>query len=241
MTDYRDSFVNNEHVQQAAGNAVKDFASTPEGRQAMSSWTQAALRDEQARNAASNAAQTAWQDPNVRSSVLSAAGTAGAAAARGVQAVGVVIVDYVKDNHYSIKAFSFLGGLALIVIAIWDLVLGAITFIPSVIPNILEYSKSIYRLMFGVVICVVDGPAEKLPDTRAAVLRYFSFLGSNYSAAFFYLFIACFQWTTKGDTWLKVLYQIEAIYFLVLAVAHVVYQCFFSQPPPQQHSEGGHT
>merc|ERR1739848_177009 len=86
---------------------------------------------------------------------------------------------------------SFVGGAALGVVAAISLVFGTLGF--KWLTNPLVYIGNIYRLIFGVVICVLDGPTDSHPNMQRTILTYASFMQNNFSRSAFYLFIACME------------------------------------------------
>merc|ERR1739848_839929 len=112
---------------------------------------------------------------------------------------------------------SFVGGAALGVVAAISLVFGTLGF--KWLTNPLVYIGNIYRLIFGVVICVLDGPTDSHPNMQRTILTYASFMQNNFSRSAFYLFIACMEHPEKG-WW----HTAVAYYFLFIGAVH-----FFAQ------------
>eukprot|EP00927_Polykrikos_kofoidii_P056770 TRINITY_DN50850_c0_g1_i1.p1 TRINITY_DN50850_c0_g1~~TRINITY_DN50850_c0_g1_i1.p1 ORF type:complete len:232 (-),score=30.92 TRINITY_DN50850_c0_g1_i1:62-694(-) len=158
--------------------------------------------------------------------VRQAAGQAGRAITAGVNEVRF----YVTNNPTSLDVLSFVGGLALLIWSAVGCVLGAITFFADPVMYLLQW----YGLLFGLVICVIDGPGDKVPRLRAALLQHVSVLHNNVSRTLFYLFVACILWI-RGT----LVYQLISGYFVFVSVAHfiIIFQRFRAQPQAQDFHE----
>lgn len=122
---------------------------------------------------------------------------------------------YIEKNHYSIHVLSFCGGIALSVSSLAGLlnVFGALT-------GLLSYILHFYQFCFGLVICAIDGPVDKMPRVQAAVIQYAPLLHNNTGRSLFYLFIACLEGSQElGIHWLV------GWYFLGISVMHIALKC----------------
>jgi len=153
----------------------------------------------------------------VQEVATSAVQNAGRVLRRGASEIRV----YVQANPYSVTMLSFIGGCWLI----FSSMLTILNIFGALAP--LNYILQFYQVFFGLLIVVVDGPADKLPQVmRAKILSYASFLHNNISRVLFYLFIACQQGTQIG--WSNF---IAGWYFLGIAVGYGALQV---AAPPQQ-------
>ncbi|CAE8595204.1 unnamed protein product [Polarella glacialis] len=118
---------------------------------------------------------------------------------------------FVESNPYSVTALSFIGGLVLALVSFVNL----LNIFSIIAP--LKYILQIYQLLFGLIICLIDGPGNRLPTLRAKVIGYASFLHTNTSRALFYMFIACIEGEQAG-----IFRQLVAWYFAAIAVGHLV-------------------
>eukprot|EP00929_Paragymnodinium_shiwhaense_P086509 TRINITY_DN47012_c0_g1_i1.p1 TRINITY_DN47012_c0_g1~~TRINITY_DN47012_c0_g1_i1.p1 ORF type:complete len:258 (+),score=45.58 TRINITY_DN47012_c0_g1_i1:52-825(+) len=118
---------------------------------------------------------------------------------------------FVEKNHYSVHALSLLGGLTLAAVS----TLGLLNVFAS-ITGPLTYVLHFYQLLFASLICVVDGPGDKVPRLQALVVSYAPFLHTNVGRSLFYLFIACLE--GSQDSWI---HDLVGWYFGVIAVMHV--------------------
>mmetsp|Transcript_171513 Transcript_171513/g.544814 ORF Transcript_171513/g.544814 Transcript_171513/m.544814 type:complete len:295 (-) Transcript_171513:49-933(-) len=145
--------------------------------------------------------------------------TAGRAFRRGASEVRV----YVTANPYSITLMSFFGGCWLILAS-----LVTILDLGSLFTNTLAWILQGYQVFFGLIIIIIDGPADKLCIPlflREKMLSYVSFMHNNKSRFIFYLFIACQQgsqpnWPSKLTGW----------YFSAVAAGFALVQ--LTAPPP---------
>merc|ERR1711870_231917 len=118
---------------------------------------------------------------------------------------------YIEKNHYSVHVLSFLGGVALIVVSC----LGLLNiFAPLTGP--LSYLLHVYQFVFGVVLCTIDGPGDKYPRMKAAVVQYAPQLHNNSGRAVFYLFVSCLE--GSQDAYIHVL---VGWYFLGISVMFI--------------------
>mmetsp|Transcript_3144 Transcript_3144/g.8064 ORF Transcript_3144/g.8064 Transcript_3144/m.8064 type:complete len:231 (+) Transcript_3144:125-817(+) len=130
---------------------------------------------------------------------------------------------YVEKNHYSVHVLSLCGGAALASVSL----LGLLNiFAPLSGP--LSYFLHFYQLTFGLVLCVIDGPSEQLPQAKAAIVQYAPLLHNNAGRSFFYLFIACLE--GSQDSWTHML---VGWYFAAIAVMHIAlkFRSFTSGQP----------
>jgi len=175
--------------------------------------------------AAQDAATRAAQDPAVQQAAMSAAGQAAGTAARAAGSIAMRATTtvasevhiYLQKNHYSVAALSFVGGLLLIVFAVVDLV-----FFFS-LKNFLFWFLNFYRLLFGICICVIEGPVENWPQMEKTVLTYASILQNPATRSTFYLFIACMEWDEAAGPWY---HKVVAIYFVAISMVSMFVQCY---------------
>eukprot|EP00928_Gymnodinium_smaydae_P035043 TRINITY_DN24723_c0_g2_i1.p1 TRINITY_DN24723_c0_g2~~TRINITY_DN24723_c0_g2_i1.p1 ORF type:complete len:195 (+),score=41.86 TRINITY_DN24723_c0_g2_i1:65-649(+) len=164
---------------------------------------------------APGAAHTAGDYVN-QQAINSAVNAAGHVLGEGAREIRVFIV----TNPRSVHVVSFIGGLILAVVSFLSLfdILGAL-------PDPLHYVLNIYQCAFGLMICVIDGPPDRLPALREAVLKHASFLHNNGSRAFFYLFVGCLcgiqVWYLKVVGWC----------FVFIAAAHLLLHCWQLRRP----------
>lgn len=153
-----------------------------------------------AQQAATQAAQQA---------ATQAAQAAGQRVRQGLTEISV----YIQTNPASVTVLSFVGGLSLAVTSFFGLlsILGPLA-------GPFSYLLQFYELIFGLTICAIDGPVERLPRLRQLVLTHAGFLHNNTSRALFYLFIACLEATQEGSIW----HQIVGYYFLLIAIGFAV-------------------
>mmetsp|Transcript_67266 Transcript_67266/g.119799 ORF Transcript_67266/g.119799 Transcript_67266/m.119799 type:complete len:218 (-) Transcript_67266:31-684(-) len=191
----------------------------------MSSAAATPLKDDTV-NLAGQAAAAAAQDPRVQEAAGEAAlHAAGQVATNAIRTTGRVlgeashsVVIYLKQNHYSVHALSFIGGLALTISSAYEVIVGFFSF--AILSNILGYITSWYSLSFGIVICSIDGPTDKFPGLRAMILKYASFMQNNSTRFLFYLFVACMEHNiTSYVAWIHTL---VGYYFLFIAAMHLV-------------------
>mmetsp|Transcript_68892 Transcript_68892/g.128612 ORF Transcript_68892/g.128612 Transcript_68892/m.128612 type:complete len:253 (+) Transcript_68892:83-841(+) len=117
---------------------------------------------------------------------------------------------FVEKNNYSVQVLSLLGGLALMTFSFVHCI-----FILEILEGPLAYILNVYQLLFGAVICIIDGPGDKLPYLHSLVIRYAPFLHNNFGRCLFYVFIACLE----GSLGSFVRYLIGC-YFAFIAVLH---------------------
>eukprot|EP00416_Gambierdiscus_australes_P039844 CAMPEP_0171101978 /NCGR_PEP_ID=MMETSP0766_2-20121228/56501_1 /TAXON_ID=439317 /ORGANISM="Gambierdiscus australes, Strain CAWD 149" /LENGTH=209 /DNA_ID=CAMNT_0011562147 /DNA_START=51 /DNA_END=680 /DNA_ORIENTATION=+ len=118
---------------------------------------------------------------------------------------------YIEKNHYSIHVLSFCGGAALSVVSFLGLLN---VFAPLFGP--LNYVLKFYQLCFGLIICIIDGPSDRLPRVQATIVQYLPVLHNNLGRALFYLFIASLEGTQAS--WIHML---VGWYFLVISFMFV--------------------
>merc|ERR1719343_1408295 len=104
---------------------------------------------------------------------------------------------YIEKNHYSINVLSFMGGAALTTVSF----LGLLNFF-GVLFGPLNYVLKLYQLVFGLTICAIDGPSDKIPRVQAFIVQYTPVLHNNLGRSLFYLFIASLEGTQ--DSWIHV-------------------------------------
>eukprot|EP00933_Yihiella_yeosuensis_P055472 TRINITY_DN5427_c0_g2_i1.p1 TRINITY_DN5427_c0_g2~~TRINITY_DN5427_c0_g2_i1.p1 ORF type:complete len:218 (+),score=25.62 TRINITY_DN5427_c0_g2_i1:100-753(+) len=134
---------------------------------------------------------------------------------------------YVEQNPYSVTALSFVGGLILVFVSFVNVI-----FLPSFFVGPLAYMLHAYQLLFGLIICVIDGPTDRFPSLREKVLGYASFLHTNGSRALFYMFIACLLADQEG-----IFRQLVAWYFAGIAIGHGILSWMKPNNPPSQGSD----
>mmetsp|Transcript_11230 Transcript_11230/g.8796 ORF Transcript_11230/g.8796 Transcript_11230/m.8796 type:complete len:202 (-) Transcript_11230:120-725(-) len=118
---------------------------------------------------------------------------------------------YIEKNHYSINVLSFMGGAALSIVSF----LGLLNFFAPLFGP-LNYVLKFYQLVFGLIICAIDGPSDKVPRVQAAIVQYTPVLHNNAGRALFYLFIASLEGTQ--DSWIHML---VGWYFLGISLMFV--------------------
>jgi len=173
---------------------------------------------------ASNAAQAAQAAGQQAAQNATAAATQEAASQAMHQAGRVLRLGasevrlFIVSNHFSIHMLSFIGGLVLLAVSL----LGMLSVL-SILVNPLAYLKNVYEVLFAVVICVIDGPGDRLPTLKLKLLTYASFLHNNTGRAIFYLFLACLE--GEQTEWYRV---VVGWYFLFIGIAHGILQCWQS-------------
>ncbi|CAK0820232.1 unnamed protein product, partial [Prorocentrum cordatum] len=105
---------------------------------------------------------------------------------------------YIEKNHYSINVLSFMGGAALSAVSF----LGLLNFF-GVLFGPLNYVLKLYQLVFGLTICAIDGPNDKIPRVQAFIVQYTPVLHNNLGRSLFYLFIASLEGTQ--DSWIHMI------------------------------------
>merc|ERR1712083_636476 len=115
---------------------------------------------------------------------------------------------YIEKNHYSINVLSFMGGAALAAVSF----LGLLNVFATLFGQ-LNYVLKFYQFAFGITICVIDGPSDKIPRVQAAIVQYTPVLHNNLGRSLFYLFIASLEGTQ--DSWIHML---VGWYFLFIAI-----------------------
>eukprot|EP00927_Polykrikos_kofoidii_P028711 TRINITY_DN24993_c0_g1_i1.p1 TRINITY_DN24993_c0_g1~~TRINITY_DN24993_c0_g1_i1.p1 ORF type:complete len:228 (+),score=45.92 TRINITY_DN24993_c0_g1_i1:110-793(+) len=139
---------------------------------------------------------------------LSAAENAKSMIFKGAGEVSV----YIEKNHYSVHVLSFCGGCILMLVSF----LGILNIFAS-LTGLLTYILHFYQVIFGLTICIIDGPTEKMPAwLQKNVPDYVPFLRTNLGRSFFYLFVACLE--GSQDSWLHV---IVGYYFAAISFMHV--------------------
>eukprot|EP00928_Gymnodinium_smaydae_P064402 TRINITY_DN47730_c0_g1_i1.p1 TRINITY_DN47730_c0_g1~~TRINITY_DN47730_c0_g1_i1.p1 ORF type:complete len:250 (+),score=52.66 TRINITY_DN47730_c0_g1_i1:76-825(+) len=123
---------------------------------------------------------------------------------------------FVEQNHYSVHALSFLGGLALIVLSLFTVLNPLSLLFPF------NYLQKLFELMFGITICVIDGPSDKIPVMGPRLERLLienaPFLYKNKGRALLYFFIAGLE---GARDWSELLKVAIGVYFLGIGVIHV--------------------
>ncbi|OLQ05149.1 hypothetical protein AK812_SmicGene11683 [Symbiodinium microadriaticum] len=143
-------------------------------------------------------------------------------AGRVIRSTANEVILYIESNHYSVTALSFIGGMVLAGISALSL-LNVFGFLSGP----LSYVMQAYELLFGLVICIVDGPADRFPGLRKQVVSYAAFLRTNASRSVFYLFIACLEGQHENFG----LRTAIGFYFAGIAVGHMVLAV---RRPPQE-------
>merc|ERR1711933_128707 len=92
---------------------------------------------------------------------------------------------YIVSNPYVVTMLSFVGGLALVLVSFFGLF-----NIFGILAGPISYILQFYKMLFGAMICAIDGPGHHLPAFQSVVLKHASFLHSNTGRALFYLFLA---------------------------------------------------
>lgn len=123
---------------------------------------------------------------------------------------------FVEHNHYSVHALSLIGGLALCVVSALSMV-----NVFYIVLSPLAYLFSCYGLMFGLVLCVIDGPADRAPVLQRVVLENAPFLLNNKGRSLFYLFVATFVWREAGFGLFGLSHMVLGCYFLGIGVLHI--------------------
>lgn len=119
---------------------------------------------------------------------------------------------YIEKNHYSVHVLSFCGGVGLTLVSFLGLMN---IFAPLSGP--LSYLLHLYQLAFGIVLCVIDGPGDKVPPrAKAAIVQYAPQLHNNRGRAAFYLFISCLEGSQEAYV-----HVLVGWYFLTIAVMFV--------------------
>jgi len=125
---------------------------------------------------------------------------------------------------------SFFGGL-------WLILASTVTLlnIGSFFTNTLAWILQGYQVFFGLIIVIVDGPQDKLPQfLRDKMMSYVSFMHNNKSRFIFYLFIACQQGSQNNwPSWLT------GWYFAAVAAGYALVQ--LTSAPEGSNSEGPNT
>lgn len=161
-------------------------------------------------------------DTIAQQAVKQAAGTLASGAAERVSGIlkngaGEIRI-YIEKNHYSVVALSFVGGLALTGVSL----LGCLNvFAPLVGP--LTYALKFYQLCFGITICVIDGPTERvamLTRWQESIASSVPFLHSHVGRSLFYFFVACLEGTQ--ESWIHML---VGWYFLGISVMFAALKC----------------
>merc|ERR1712039_14222 len=147
----------------------------------------------------------------VTKAAMGAAGNALQKATGLLQSGAGEIRVYIEKNHYSIRVLSFGGGAALTVVSF----LGMLNvFAPLSGP--LSYVLKFYQFCFGLTICAIDGPSNKIPKIQNLIVQYTPVLHNNLGRSLFYLFIASLEGTQ--DSWIHMLL---GWYFLFISVVFV--------------------
>jgi len=144
------------------------------------------------------------------------------AAARGtasvIRAGASEIRVYIEKNHYSVEVLSLCGGIALAILSFLSLF-----NITGIITGPFAYITSIYEVIFGVIICIIDGPTDKIPNARNLVLQQMPFLFTNVGRGAFYLFIASLE-AAQGFQAAPVHFLL-GLYFMFIAGMFVMIKC----------------
>merc|ERR1712187_15772 len=80
----------------------------------------------------------------------------------------------------------------------------------------LHYVLKFYQLFFGLMIITIDGPSERFPRVKTAIVQYTPALHNNLGRAMFYLFIASLEGTQ--DSWI---HMIVGWYFLGISLMFI--------------------
>merc|ERR1719401_3004731 len=104
-----------------------------------------------------------------------------------------------------------MGGAALTTVSF----LGLLNFFATLFGP-LNYVLKFYQLVFGLTICVIDGPSDKIPRVQAAIVQYTPVLHNNLGRALFYLFIASLEGTQ--DSWI---HMMVGWYFFCISLVFV--------------------
>merc|ERR1712232_378143 len=107
-----------------------------------------------------------------------------------------------------------------------------VLFLLSALIYPLSYLKLFFEVIFGLTICVVDGPSDQFPfgpRLKRMLVENVPMLYTNKGKTLFYLFIASLEGTQNWDSFLHVLI---GFYFLGIAVIHIA----LSLNPGPQHA-----
>mmetsp|Transcript_103495 Transcript_103495/g.275335 ORF Transcript_103495/g.275335 Transcript_103495/m.275335 type:complete len:210 (-) Transcript_103495:70-699(-) len=149
---------------------------------------------------------------HVQQAAQQAAHQAATSAGRSVRQGLTEIHVYIQANPTSVTVLSFVGGLVLAVVSVIGLlsILGPLS-------GPFAYVLQFYEVIFGLTICAIDGPGDKLPRLRQLVLTHAAFLHNNTSRALFYLFVTCLEATQ--ESWV---HKVVGYYFLAISVAFAI-------------------
>eukprot|EP00928_Gymnodinium_smaydae_P082595 TRINITY_DN65913_c0_g1_i1.p1 TRINITY_DN65913_c0_g1~~TRINITY_DN65913_c0_g1_i1.p1 ORF type:complete len:210 (+),score=42.93 TRINITY_DN65913_c0_g1_i1:81-710(+) len=100
---------------------------------------------------------------------------------------------YVETNHYSVRMLSFCGGLFLAFVSF----LGLLNIFAPLF-GLLSYMLQFYQLCFGLIVCIIDGPLDKIPRAQAMIVQHAPILHTNLGRTVFYMFIACSEGTQSS-------------------------------------------
>merc|ERR1712060_336236 len=104
-----------------------------------------------------------------------------------------------------------MGGAALTTVSF----LGLLNFF-GVLFGPLNYVLKLYQLVFGLTICAIDGPSDKIPRVQVLIVQYTPVLHNNLGRSLFYLFIASLEGTQ--DSWIHML---VGWYFLFISLIFI--------------------
>lgn len=150
-----------------------------------------------------------------------------AAAGRVIRQGAYEVRVYVQANPYAVTLMSFCGGVALFLVSVLNL----INILNIADP--LGYVLQLYQAGFGLIIIVIDGPSDKMPEfVTQFVLTSASFLHNNITRVLFYLFIACEQASQGG--WYS---KLVGWYFAAVAILYTLVQCTSGRVGPPGSSE----
>merc|ERR1712187_51753 len=137
------------------------------------------------------AARNAAANPQVQA----AAYNAGAEVERGtvsdgakqVKAGFLEVTSYVQENHFSVKALSFIVALALLTSSI----LGMVNIF-NVVFDPIHYLLAFYNALFAIAIVIIEGKADwfkKCGDIQTKIFSVAAFLASQTGRALFYFYV----------------------------------------------------
>lgn len=138
------------------------------------------------------------------------------------------ITAHVKANPYSVTVMSCIGGLILAASSLIHLI-----WIMNIV-NPLPYILRVYEFFFGLLIIVIDGPSDKMPQSWRDRALSLAPMQTNTNRILFYTFIACLQGSL--GTWFNV---ICGWYFAAVAVLFTIVTLAGHSPEaPQQQLQG---
>lgn len=139
--------------------------------------------------------------------------------------------NFVVENPDSLKAACLIIGLCLIVFSI----LGIVNVFN--IGNPLAYAVSIFNMVFGLVIVIVEGRETwTFFGLREKVFKYFGFLGHPIGRAFFYFYVGTMVICTLPEkSFWKITYIIMGSCLAVCGIAQILrYFCWTKQESKRQ-------